>query len=87
MEFFTEEDVKIKFLLPLLKEKGYKELRNTSPCSGGHIPLYLTELDYKYNTRKVTDGARTVGGILKSVGSALCYAAQNLRGNRWQLEL
>ncbi len=25
MEFFTEEDVKIRFLLPLLKEKGYKE--------------------------------------------------------------
>ena len=24
---------------------------------GKHIPLYLAELDYKYNTRKVTDGA------------------------------
>jgi transposase-like protein len=35
--------------------------------SGKHLPLYLAELDYKYNTREVTDGARTVGGIQKIV--------------------
>jgi len=39
--------------------------------SGKHIPLYLAELDYKYNTRKETDGARTVGGIHKIVGKRL----------------
>src|SRR3984893_4222447 len=27
--------------------------------SGKHLPLYLAELDYKYNTREDTDGART----------------------------
>jgi hypothetical protein len=27
---------------------------------GEHLPLYLAEIDYKYNTRKITDGARTV---------------------------
>ena len=28
-----------------------------------HLPFYLAELDYKYNTRKATDGARTATGI------------------------
>ena len=27
--------------------------------SAKHLPLYLAELDYKYNTREETDGART----------------------------
>ena len=39
--------------------------------SGKHIPLYLAELDYKYNTRKATDGARTIGGIQKMAGKRL----------------
>lgn len=39
--------------------------------SGKHILLYLAELDYKYNTRKATDGARTVGGIQKIAGKRL----------------
>lgn len=39
--------------------------------SGQHIPLYLAELDYKYNARKVTDGARTVGAIQKMAGKRL----------------
>ena len=39
--------------------------------SAQHIPLYLAELDYKYNTRKETDGARTVGGIQKIAGKRL----------------
>ena len=32
---------------------------------------YLAELDYKYNTRKVTDGARTVGAIKMVEGKRL----------------
>jgi transposase-like protein len=36
-----------------------------------HLPLYLTELDYKYNTRKATDGARTAGGIKLVEGKRL----------------
>lgn len=36
-----------------------------------HLPLYLAEVDYKYNTREMTDGARTAGGIPKIVGKRL----------------
>ncbi len=36
-----------------------------------HAHLYFSELDYKYNTRKVTDGARAVGGIKKMEGKRL----------------
>ena len=36
-----------------------------------HAPLYFAELDFKYNTRKITDGARTVSGIKKIEGKRL----------------
>lgn len=36
-----------------------------------HAHLYFSELDYKYNTRKVADGARTVSGIKKMEGKRL----------------
>jgi transposase-like protein len=39
--------------------------------SGKHLPLYLAELDYKYNTRRETDGARTALGIPKIAGKRL----------------
>lgn len=39
--------------------------------SAQHLPLYLAELDYKYNTRKETDGARTTTAIPKIVGKRL----------------
>lgn len=39
--------------------------------SGKHLPLYLAELDHKYNTREVSDGARTVIGIQKIEGKRL----------------
>jgi transposase-like protein len=39
--------------------------------SGKHLPLYLAELDHKYNTRKVSDGARTVMGIKRMEGKRL----------------
>lgn len=39
--------------------------------SAKHIPLYFAELDYKYNTCKDTDGARTMGGIQKMAGKRL----------------
>lgn len=38
-----------------------------------HTELYFAELDFKYNTRKITDGARTVDGILKIEGKRLMY--------------
>jgi hypothetical protein len=36
-----------------------------------HTDLYLAELDHKYNTRKVTDGERTVLGIKGMEGKRL----------------
>lgn len=39
--------------------------------SGKHLGLYFAELDYKYNTRKDTDGARTVSGIKLIEGKRL----------------
>lgn len=39
--------------------------------SGKHLPLYLAELDHKYNTRKISDGARTVMGIKRMEGKRL----------------
>ena len=41
--------------------------------SAKHLPLYLAELDYKYNTRKATDGARTTAGIRLVEGKRLMY--------------
>jgi len=38
-----------------------------------HLPLYLAEIDHKYNTRKMSDGARTVNGIKRIVGKRLTY--------------
>lgn len=36
-----------------------------------HLPLYLAEIDYKYNTRDMADGAHTSAGIPKIVGKRL----------------
>ena len=38
-----------------------------------HLPLYLAEVDYKYNTREETDGARTALAVPKMVGKRLRY--------------
>lgn len=38
-----------------------------------HLHLYAAELDFKYNTRKVTDGERTTKGIQGVVGKRLMY--------------
>jgi transposase-like protein len=39
--------------------------------SSKYLPFYLAELDYKYNTRKMTDGARTATALPKIVGKRL----------------
>jgi hypothetical protein len=36
-----------------------------------HLHLYVAELDFKYNTRKSTDGSRTAEGIRKMEGKRL----------------
>lgn len=39
--------------------------------SKGHTGLYFAELDFKYNTRKSSDGVRTNAGIVKMEGKRL----------------
>ncbi len=38
-----------------------------------HLHRYLAEFEYRYNTRKMDDGERTVGAIQKVVGKRLLY--------------
>jgi transposase-like protein len=38
-----------------------------------HLPLYLSEFDFRYNTRKQTDSERTVAALRKSQGKRLTY--------------
>lgn len=45
-----------------------------------HAHLYFSELDYKYNTRKVTDGARTDTGIKKIEGKRLTLRRPKAQG-------
>lgn len=45
--------------------------------SGEHLPLYLAELDHKYNTRKLSDGARTIIGIRGIAGKRLMLRKSN----------
>jgi transposase-like protein len=44
-----------------------------------HLHLYLAEFDHRWNHRKVTDGERTVAGIVKSKGKRLTY--KHIKGN------
>lgn len=46
---------------------------NVSPQ---HLHLYVAELDFKYNTRKSTDGERTAKGIRGIEGKRLMYRAK-----------
>lgn len=41
-----------------------------------HLPLYLAEFDHRWNTRKKTDGQRTVEGLKKIEGKRLIYKKQ-----------
>lgn len=38
-----------------------------------HLPRYLSEFDYRYNTRKAKDGERTVKAIRRMAGKRLRY--------------
>ena len=40
-----------------------------------YLPLYLAEFDHRWNTRKDTDGERTVAGLKMSRGKRLTYRA------------
>jgi len=45
-----------------------------------HLPLYLAEIDYKYNTREETDGYRTALAVPKIVGKRLMLRRPSGRG-------
>jgi len=38
-----------------------------------HLPLYLAEFDHRHNTRKMTDGERSIVGLRKMEGKRLMY--------------
>ena len=39
-----------------------------------HLPRYLGEFDFRWNTRKMNDGDRTIAGDSKRIGQAADYA-------------
>ncbi len=45
-----------------------------------YLPFYLAELDFKYNTRKMSDGERTVDAIPKIVGKRLMLRRPKMGG-------
>jgi hypothetical protein len=56
----------------LLKRGVYGTFHSVSKK---HLHLYLAEFDHRWNTRKSTDGERTVAGIKKAAGKRLTYKA------------
>lgn len=48
--------------------------------SKAHTGLYFAELDHKYNTRKVSDGARTTSGIQSMTGKRLMLRTLKSKG-------
>ena len=50
--------------------------------SNQHRGLYFAELDYKYNTRANTDGARTFGGIQSMTGKWLMLRNPKPKGSK-----
>jgi len=56
----------------LLKRGGIGTFHNVSKK---HLPLYLAEFDHRWNHRKVSDGERTVAGLVKAKGKRLTYKA------------
>jgi len=56
----------------LLKRGVYGTFHSVSKK---HLHLYLAEFDHRWNTRKDTDGQRTVTGIKKAKGKRLTYRA------------
>lgn len=60
----------------LLRLKLIKDDKGTHHnISHKHTGLYFAELDHKYNTRKMTDGERTVVGIRRMEGKRLMLHA------------
>ena len=40
-----------------------------------HLHRYLSEFEFRYNTRKLDDGERTLAAIRRAEGKRLLYAA------------
>lgn len=63
----------IEGVFALLK-RGYKGTYHT--MSRKHLHRYLSEFEYRWNTRKLDDGARTALAIQSANGKRLTYAQQ-----------
>lgn len=60
----------IEGFFALLKRGIYGTFHSVSKK---HLHRYLSEFEYRYNTRAMDDGARTVGAIRKAEGKRLTY--------------
>jgi len=45
--------------------------------SEAHLPRYLAEWDFKWNTRKISDGERVAGALKGIEGKRLTYRPTN----------
>jgi transposase-like protein len=62
----------IEGFFSLIKRGIYGTFHSVSPH---HLHRYLAEFEFRYNTRGLDDGARTVAAIRKSEGRRLLYAS------------
>ena len=69
---FTAHTNTVESSFSLLKRGVYGTFHSVSKK---HLPLYLAEFDHRWNTRKVSDGERTVAGLAKAKGKRLTYRA------------
>lgn len=70
MDAMTVHTNTVESSFSLLKRGIYGTFHSVSKH---HLPLYLAEFDHRWNTRKDTDGERTVEGLKKSKGKRLMY--------------
>lgn len=69
---FTAHTNTVESSFSLLKRGVYGTFHSVSQK---HLHLYLAEFDHRWNTRKASDGERTVSGLKKSKGKRLIYRA------------
>ena len=72
MTRITTHDLPAHWASALINGDSKRALDGTHHhISKAHAGLYFSELDYKYNTRKVSDGKRTALGIQQMTGKRL----------------
>jgi transposase-like protein/DNA-directed RNA polymerase subunit RPC12/RpoP len=69
-EKFTAHSNTVESSFSLLKRGVVGSFHHVSKQ---HLPLYCAEFDFRWNHRNITDGARTVEGLKKTIGKRLTY--------------